>query len=154
MSNLILTVISIALMGALLLQSVNYINPIAQIAAKLEPQMINSFHTLESGYNAYVLAVGSNPTQLSDITPKYAFLPAAPKNTSWSFGTGGSNGTGQYFCLSGVFNPALMRASINLQGSLSPQAYFINSTCGVTTNAIPAGNNPTVALTYWVSTYQ
>lgn len=154
MSNLILTVLSIALMGVMLLMSVNYISPIAQVSAKLEPQLVNDLHSLESGYNAYVLNVGSNPAQLSDITPHYAFLPAAPVGTSWSFGTGGTNGTGQYFCLSGTFNPALMRASKVIANSLSPQAYFISSNCGVTTNAIPAGNAPQAAITYWVSAYQ
>lgn len=154
MNNLILTIISIALMAWVTIESISYINPVAVIASKLSPQLLNGFHSLESGYNNYTLNIGSQPNLMTDIAPHYAFVPAAPNGTSWSFGSGGASGTGRYFCLSGSFNAAILRASINLQQNLSPQAYFINSTCGATSTLIPTGSNPTVALTYWVAAYQ
>lgn len=154
MAQLIFTLLSIALTGIVLLSSVNSINTDAQIAAQLKPQIVNSFHTLESGYNDYVLDKGTQPSQLSDIVPHYAFLPPSINGTAWSFGSGGTNNAGRYFCLNGTFTSAMLRAAKSSQQNLSPQAYFINSTCGVTATSIPTGTNPTVALTYWVAAYQ
>lgn len=155
MTNLILVVMSIALMAWIGLASIDYINPQARVAAMLTPQLKNGFNALEVGYNNYVLATGAKPNLMSDITPSYAFIPAAPTpQVSWTFGSGGTNGAGRYFCLSGSMTPAMLRAASNLQSTLSPQAYFINTTCGVTYTSIPTGANPTAALTYWVSSYQ
>lgn len=155
MMNLILVVMSIALMGAMSIVSINYINSDARVAASLEPQLKNGFNSLEVGFNNYRLNTGAQPNLMTDITPSYAFIPPAPAPaTTWTFGSGGTGGNGRYFCLSGQMSSAMIRAAQNLTNVFSPQAYFINSSCGALTTSLPTGANPTVAITYWVSAYQ
>lgn len=155
MMNLVIVVMSIALMSFMAMASINYISSDARIAAAIEPQLKNGFSSLEVGFNNYQLNTGVQPNLMSDITPSYAFIPAVPvATTAWTFGSGGTGGNGRYFCLSGQMPSAMIRAAKNLTNVFSPQAYFINSSCGALSTSVPTGINPSVAITYWVSAYQ
>lgn len=156
MFHLILTLIAIAMAGLSLFAQVQYLNPVAKLAQEERGRLEAAFLVLEDGYYAYVAATGAKPSLLSEITPAYAFLPAAPAGLAWSFGAGGYNGEGRWFCLSGQAGPAAYRAILKLRDRLSPQAYFVAETCGAIQSAPPpeGGSGSTlIAATYWVETY-
>lgn len=155
MFQLILVVLSIALVSVTALTGFNYLNPAAHQAQTLAHRLEANFNDLQRGYLAYVDVTGAKPQTMSDITPHYAFKPAALGNTAWSYGTGGAGGQGRYFCLSGTFAPSPVGAILRLRKVFSPQAYFINATCGATTNAPPAAQAKafTGAVTLWVAPY-
>lgn len=155
MFQLILVVLAIALASVTAVASINYLNPVPRAAQMQALRLESGFNDLANGYRAYVEAQGHPPAHLSDMTPHYAFTPAAPTGSAWSFGQGGVNNAGRYFCLSGTFAPVDIGAILRLRKVLSPQAYFINTGCGATSNAVPAADAAsfTGAVTLWVAPY-
>lgn len=155
MFQLILVLISIALVSVTTITGINYLNPAAQQAQTIARRLEADFHDLKKGYLAYVAANEAKPQTMASLTPHYAFKPVAVGDTAWSYGAGGAGGQGRYFCLSGTFAPAPVGAILRLKKVFSPQAYFINSACGATANATPAADATTFtgAVTLWVAPY-
>src|SRR5699024_473959 len=93
---------------------------------------------------------GVAPAIMGQVAPNYVFIPPTVGATSWSFG---SNFGARYFCLSGTFPPSLTRAALLLRTRFSPQAYFINTSCGAITNNLPASSTATFAgaVTLWMT---
>jgi hypothetical protein len=154
MWSLILTVVSISLFAASLLATVNYINPLKKVTGEQRDAIVSGLYELETGFDSYVTANASQPSTLADLTPEFVFTPPSiMQSATWTLSSGGSDG--RYVCLSGTFNEVNLSAALMAQQKHSPQAYFIHSSCGVTSNAIPAlsGGTATVAITYWLSTY-
>lgn len=152
MFQLVLAVLAIGLVAATLSTTVSYVNPAAVQAETLADRLTEDFQDLKTGYETYMQSHATPPNALADITPAYVFRPPAPGPTHWSFGAGPSGG--RYFCLSGTFSAVGVRAIRSLRVVFSPQAYFINTTCGATTDALPAtGSAFTGAVTLWVAPY-
>lgn len=150
MINLIFTLMSIALMGWVMIASVSYVNPAQAQVRERASRVEAALGGLKAGFDEYQAATGLPASSLAEITPAYTFLPAAPSGMSWSYG---GVGNGRFFCLSGVAKPYDYEGLKRLSGVLSPQAYFINGSCGATTNAYPqsSGDGVAVAATYWVA---
>ncbi len=157
MIGLLLTLMSIFLLSAMVMVTINYV-PANQGSILLAQNLIQTGLTgLQTGYNNYVAATGSVPTTsnwANVLTPQYVFLPAAPLNMSWSYTSGATYGstTGNYFCLSGNMTQAQYQAAVNDMGDFSSQAYFLNTACGSTANGTTPTSWPaSAALTFWVA---
>lgn len=158
MLSLLLTILSIMLLAAAALISISYL-PSGQYVTQATLNKLRTGLTgLQTGYNDYVAATGSTPTTANwsgVLTPQYVFLPAVPgKNLQWSYASGATYGgtTGNYFCLSGTWTQAQYQGALAAAQWFSPQAYFINSGCGATSNASAPSSWPASgAVTFWVA---
>ncbi len=158
MLSLVLTILSILLLSAAALISISY-SPAGEYVTQATLNKLRTGLTgLQTGYNNYVAATGSTPTTAnwgSVLTPQYVFLPATPGgNLQWSYASGATYGstTGNYFCLSGTWTEAQYRGALSAANWFSPQAYFISSGCGATSNATTPSSWPaTAAVTFWVA---
>lgn len=156
MHQLMATVVAIALTAAALVSSLTYVNPSKVIAREMGMRFEQAYGDLQKGYNAYVLKNAAKPSSLGELTPAYAFIPPAPEGMSWSFGVGGENNGGRWFCLSGNASRESLAGIERLHSAFSPQAYFVSDACGALENESPVpGSNgrADVAATYWVSSY-
>jgi len=155
--NLLLTLMTIGLLSAALVISVQYIPAQQDITQNALALIRTGLTGLQTGYNNYTAATGSAPTSsnwTSVLTPQYVFLPAAPSGLSWSYASGAAYGsvTGNYFCLSGTWNKAEYQAAVDAAHWFSSQAYFLNSSCGATSNAsAPTSWPASAAITFWVA---
>jgi len=157
MFSLILSVVSISLVSAFLLITVNYVNPMAEMTDGMKGTLNQGLYQLELGYEDYVTVNGSEPSNLGQLTPAYAFTPSAVftgASAVWTLSPGATSG--RYVCLSGTLNKSHVWAAEKSQAMHSSQAFFINSTCGATTNNIPTltgSATQSLAVTYWLSSY-
>lgn len=152
MFQLVCALIAIALTATTMLVAVTYLSPAAVQAENMADGLERGLRALKSGYQSYVNANPAMPDSMSDITPEYVFIPPAPPSTQWLVGAGATGG--RYFCWSGDFTAIGVRAIRHLRNRFSPQAYFINTNCGATTDALPApGQTFSGAVTLWVAPY-
>lgn len=158
MLSLILTIMSIFLLGAAALISISYL-PSGEYATQATLNKLKTgLNGLQTGYNNYVAATGSTPTTAnwsSVLTPQYVFLPPVPSNNlQWSYVAGAAYGssTGNYFCLSGTWTKSQYQGAVFAANWFSPQAYFINSSCGATSSeSTPSSWPASAAVTFWVA---
>lgn len=155
MIQLLGAVLAIGLTGAVISMSLTYVNPAMAHAHGLSNRFEKSFLELKQGRDDYVVVHAVEPNALPDIAPSFVFLPPAPQGMSWSLGAGGVGNTGRYFCLSGEASPVTLKAIERLGTVFSPQAYFVNGSCGSLSSNFPTteGAKVTVAATLWVSAY-
>lgn len=141
------------LIAGALYANVSHINPVAIQGQVIAERLEGDLNDLKDGFKTYINAHGIAPNSLAQLTPEYVFLPPSPGDSSWTYGNGVN---GNYFCLSGNFRPSTVRAILDLERAFSPQAYFINTNCGVTADAKPARDAAAFsgAITLWVSSYQ
>jgi len=157
MFSLILSVVSISLVSAFLLITVNYVNPMAELAEGMKGSLNQSLYQLELGYEDYVTVNGSEPSNIGQLAPDYVFLPPAVftgASAAWTLSPGATSG--RYVCLSGTLNKTHLWAAEKSQTLHSSQAFFINSGCGATANNIPTltgSSTQSLAVTYWLSSY-
>lgn len=158
MLSLLLTLMSISLLAGMALVTISYIPASEPTTQATISKLRTGFTGLQTGYNDYVAATGSVPTTTnwdSVLTPQYVFIPATPgSGLGWTYVSGAAYGgtTGNYFCLSGTWNQAQYQGALSAATWFSPQAYFVNSSCGATST----GNSPTswpatAAVTFWVA---
>lgn len=157
MTSLLLTLMGIGLIAAMLMATISYLPAQQNITQNALSLIRTGFTGLQTGYTNYTAATGSAPTSsnwTSVLTPQYVFLPVAPSGLSWSYVSGATYGssTGNYFCLSGTWNQAEYQAATDAAHWFSSQAYFMNSTCGATSNAsAPTSWPASAAITFWVA---
>lgn len=153
MFSLIISVLSIALFGVIVLAGINHLP--ADLGSRLQTstQAATGFSQLATAFYAYRDAQGSAPDAAGwadTLTPAYGYYPTPPKGLAWSYG---SNGAGGYwFCLSGNYTRAQHQAASALAEQYSVQAYFLAAACGATVNGAPPETFPhSYAATYWVT---
>jgi len=136
MSNLILVLLSIALTGATLFASLNYMPGWTSAAADNYNLTRYGFVALEKSFSAATTrAEGQPPAPLAEIdgglfsnfSADYGYLPKAPQGYAWKYGY---NGSDYYFCLypkAGVAgaSEALWRGLKRARSILSNQQYFV-----------------------------
>lgn len=155
MLNLTLVIVSILLTAGMLYAGFSYLNQdynIVQVSSLLAYQGFNAY---DSAWTSYKKAMGSPPstaTWAADLTPSYIFAPQAPSGFTWSYGTNGSGG--YWFCLGNASANKTGYLALNRLTTLySAQRYFVNNSCGATSNMAAPGSYPTaVRATYWMST--
>lgn len=152
MPSLVITIIALALFAALTLAGMNYVD--GDVGSRSQTRMLamTGFTQLGNAFISYREDEGAAPPTSnwqSALFPTYGNEPTAPTNLSYSYGRDGSGG--HWFCLSGSASEAQYQGLSSLSNTLSPSAYFIGSSCGITTDgAAPSTFPATVAATYWV----
>lgn len=179
MVQLILTVISIALVGSMALVSMNYIPASLGIERQVESRIKSGLGDLQSGWKAYqddhrthqwVCDTYTGPEggtyddcwrEVDDpgtldpagweneLTPAYAYLPHTPGDTAWSYGGGTANGW--WFCLSGTVNEMTYDGLERAARHFPGQAVYFGDSCGATSDvAAPESFSAQIYLTFWV----
>lgn len=177
MLNLLLTVMSIALIGMTTLISVNYINPALTMQKMEQMKLEKGFNSLQSSWDnyheankvsswvcdTYTTTEGTyedcqkeviDPAYLpvsgwaSNLTPSYGFLPPAIDGTAWAYGT---NPDGWYFCAEGNITENQLKGVFRAQNSFGENQLLVSNTCGVTTgDTFETAPISDVKITYWV----
>ena len=177
MFSLIMVVISIALVAATAVASINYIPAGVMVQQEVRGQVEEGFRALEQGWHEYrrdnqthrweceVFTTEENTYEhcervLDDpghlpaedwrdaLMPEYLFAPATPGETDWGYDKGEE---GAYFCLEGEVTATQLRGIQSAARSFSEQAFFVGDTCGIKENLQLDGSEPgTVRVTYWM----
>lgn len=179
MHSLILTVLSIALLGSVTFATLQYLPADLEIAQDIEQEVKEGFSSLEASWEGYRRAnqtfkwncetttgstgetfedcnrVVDNPGYLpsasweASLFTQYGFKPATPNNGTWSYS---NNGAGDiYFCLSGSFTGPTIKGLNRVNDDLPPNQFIINSSCGIKSDAnIADDHSGPVAVTFWI----
>lgn len=170
MFHLILVVVSIALVSALVLVTVNYLPGWTRAAEVAESQLAQALPQLESAYDVVVRnADGAIPAVLAEsdgglqthFLPAMQFSPLTPPGHTWVYGVhavDASRYSGMaYFCLKpgdGVeMSQALWVAAKRVSGRYPPDQLFLGESCGESANRAQPTSFPAqdVALTLFVA---
>jgi hypothetical protein len=171
MSHLILTILSIALVGALSVASINYIPFWVQGAAQTEKTVASSLALLEQAYDVATRARDGVPPVVTaspdggfseGFLPLLRFMPALPSAYIWSYGVRaeeGEEGTPwaglNYFCMepvdpAQVASEAVVRGLERLKGRFSVDQYFVADSCGANENRTMGTTGP-ATVTFFVA---
>jgi hypothetical protein len=160
MTQLILTIIGIALTAALAVASINYLPWWQQPAAALTKMLDLSLAQVESAYQVVARAAdgdapapsgGADGGFAAHFLPVLQFTPAKPAGYHWVYGRVDDL---DYFCLAPGqdADEALVAAAWRVLGTRSPDQMKLNTHCGATTSysRTQALGEP-LAITYWVA---
>lgn len=167
MSQLILTVMAIALTAATVVSSLNYIPWWYKTAADTDIVLRSSLPTLEKAYKAAARNNGglapavtgdADGGFVANFQPILQLLPAAPRGYAWSYNQHPADSSQwdslHYFCLSKA-EPASIgdwRGFSRTQPLYSTAQFVMGSSCGQTTpSAEPASLPSSLALTFFVT---
>ena len=152
MFQLILAVISIALISALVLVTVNYTPGWLRSAQVVEEQLRKNLPLLESTFDVVVRAAdGVTPAVAgaeadgglsSNFSTAMVFSPTAPSGFRWVYGThavDSSRYSGMaYFCLKPDSGPQLTQGvwagAGRIRSAYPPDQLFLGATCGEASN--------------------
>lgn len=177
MFQLIITVISIALSGLMALTTLNYLNPAMTAKRQVEASVVEAIHSLQGSWDqyrqdnqlydwqcdTYTTAQGSyedcervlsDPGYLpvtgwsSTLFPAYGFLPHAPGDLQWSYGT---NPNGWYFCLEGAPNTIQLHGIYRAIDDFAINRLTVSQTCGAVDGmSLDTVDFNSVKATYWI----
>lgn len=134
--------------------TVNTVNFGDRKSRDIATTLMNAFVATEVASNNYLLEKGDRPTGLSDSTfvPTYLFTPKQPDGfNAYTLANTSSN---YYVCATTtavvVANEFAYKALEEVRNRVSTDKYFVNPTCGATTNLAPTGST-TMSGTYWLT---
>lgn len=147
MINLIITLMSIALTGAIVVASVNYLPAWTGSAEEQAALVRAGFDRFETAHYLASKSTGIEPLPTADadgglaalFQPYYSFLPKAPAGYAWKYGRNTVNGL-NWFCLysattAGAGAWSALRTATNYYSS---ERYFVHAggeaQCGATSN--------------------
>lgn len=159
MAQLIVVVISIALMAAVAAASFNYIPADAVLRQLLQREVAAGVQTLQGGATRYfdahrdakgnIIYPGDGVDLKGFVSPLYGFIPADVRGEmTWDMRTASYNGLPAVaICVRPLAesNPLQRSAISNVQRNLPLNSAFVANSCGVTNDQADGQ-----ALTYWV----
>lgn len=159
MFNLILTVISIALIAAVTAATVSYAPIDAQQRQQMQKEADRGIKALECAVTRYldanrgtdgnIIYPGDGVNVINNVTPAYGFLPSdVRKEMTWSIQTGQVSGMPAVgICLRPIAASTTMEQDVlaKLQNRLPVGSTFVGAACNSTSNVAGGGY-----LTYWV----
>ena len=168
MTQLIITIIAIALTAALVLASISYVPAWYGFSNTAQKQVSAAMPLLEQTYDVLTRAAGGTPPAVqggsdggfrSLFLPTLKFAPAAPAGYTWVYGQHANDGSRyanlNYFCLSplGSTSEGVGRGIYRAAGVFSADQMFINSGCGATSTLGQPGNWKGIsrAVTFYVA---
>jgi hypothetical protein len=177
MFQLIISVLSIALVALTATATINYVNPTLPIAKQAEQRLHQGFSSLNDAWDRYrehhqsfawqcdtftteidtyevCERVVDQPGYLpvaswSDtLVPDYLFLPQPPMGMAWSYGT---NPDGWYFCAEGSANLAQLKGFTRAVNAFHIDQLHLSTSCGVSAS-LPEEelDLDNLKITYWV----
>ena len=153
MVQLIGLVVFIAIMGIIVLGGTNYVKLDKFTELSLKSEILNNYQILKQGQMLYREHTDSYlPLVDWKVSfAKYAFVPKDTLDLTWDYN---KNGIGYYFCLTGTIeDPSLYNAILKSGEKLGTDSFYVNETCGSTTNfsLIPDfSTTPTVSATFFI----
>jgi hypothetical protein len=169
MSSLILTVISIVLLSAVVVISINYLPAWTKEQADVVPVVRDGARELERAFQLYAKAHGDVPAAViggdydggasANFAPFLGFMPAAMPGYRWVYGNAGSGASGAYqnayyFCLTpqsgGLASEGKVRGAQRAQQYLSEEQAFVAPGCGATSNYGYSSYPANMSVTYFV----
>ena len=154
MKELISILIAIILMSMFFFANYDVINTDKIVDKNYESEIKTRFALLNQGYNSYRLneRKALPTTNWQTEYQKHAMLPKDFKNMSWSYN---SNGTGNYFCLSGeVYSANILNALVNIDNNHPDNSFVYNTNCGSTStfSTLPTElNGVQISATFYVN---
>jgi hypothetical protein len=170
MTSLILTVISIVLLSAVVVVSINYLPAWPKEQAEVAPIIRDGLRKLDRAYTLYAQAhadapagvVGGDPDGgvSGNFTPFLGFVPAAPVGYRWHYGQTDSGAppgyqNTHYFCLApqaagAQASKGKVMGALKAQQSFSDEQMFVSPNCGVAANAAYVDFPAPMAVTLFV----
>ena len=170
MSSLILTVISVLLLSAMVLISINYLPGWTKEAGDVTPAVRQSSLELERAFQLYAKAHADTPASIvsgdadgglaANFAPFLGFTPAAIPGYQWVYGETSPGAPAGYpntfyFCLAPQSGGQLasqgkFRGAIRAQAYLSDEQAFVSPTCGSPSNTSYGTSPSAMAFTYFV----
>ena len=158
MTNLVITIICIALAVVVASMGAIYVNPAVFKAKEYRHEIEAGFAKLKVGYDLYLMYNGekSDPTgawqdQLNSVRGPAIGGNTVPSSVQGGFDWSYNNvGNRYYFCISGDYNKSAMMGFVRAQSNIKSDYIYINSACAATTDntSITTG---TIAMTCWLS---
>jgi hypothetical protein len=170
MTSLILTVISIVLLAAISVVTINYLPSWSRDKADTTAIVRESTERLERGFRLHAQAHGDVPASAqatldgglaSNFTPSYLpFVPTAAKGFRWVYGVTDSSGplayrNTAYFCMTPTTYGALtgegkIRGALGALQYMSDEQAFVGPACGATATAAYTSFPAAMSFTYFV----
>lgn len=170
MTSLILTVISIVLLGAISVVTINYLPSWSRDKADTTAVIRESVERLERGFRLQAQANGDVPAAAqpsadgglaANFTPSYLpFVPAALTGYRWVYGVTDLSAAPGYqntafFCLTPTTHGALavegkVRGALGALQYLSAEQAFVGAACGATSTASYSTFPAAMSFTYFV----
>jgi hypothetical protein len=170
MTSLILTVISIVLLGAISVVTINYLPSWSRDKADTTAVVRESVERLERGFQLHAQAHGgvAAPVQpsvdggiASNFTPSFLpFVPAAIAGYRWVYGTTDASAAPPYqntayFCMTPVSFGAVtgegkVRGALGALQFMSDEQAFVAPGCGATATASYSSFPAAMSFTYFV----
>lgn len=157
MFSLLMVLISIAMLSAITLATINYIPVDALIAYKARIKAQDGIKQISEGSIRYIKSVtdidgnvflpAPGTDLLSTIQPRFAFIPPAPVGMAWSIESSSYAGMPSIaICLYPVstMNEVIARGVSSVKNNFSSAAIFVGDSCNATSNG--SGSY----VTYWV----
>lgn len=170
MSSLILTVISIVLLSAVVVISINYLPGWTREQAEVTPVVREGARELERAFQLYAKAHSDAPAAVigGDVDGGLAanfqsflgFVPSAIPGYRWVYGNAGAGAPAgyentYYFCLAPasvgqLASEGKVRGAQRALQYLSDEQAFVSTACGATGNTSYSGYPAAMAFTYFV----
>lgn len=170
MTSLILTIISIVLLAAISVVSINYLPSWSRDKADTTAVVRESVERLERGFHLYAQAHGDVPAAVqpvtdgglaSNFTPSYLpFVSVAIKGYRWVYGATDASAPAPYqntayFCMTPTTYGALavegkVRGALSALQYLSEEQAFVAPACGATSSAEYSSFPAAMSFTYFV----
>lgn len=171
MTSLILTIISIVLLSAISVVTINYLPSWSRDKADTTAVVRESVERLERAYHLHALAHGDVAAAVmpgefdgglaANFTPSYLpFVPTAVRGYRWVYGTTDASAPAPYqntayFCMVPTTNGATtgegkVRGALGALQYLSDQQAFVAPGCGATVTAAYSSFPAAMSFTYFV----
>lgn len=149
MLGIVLVVISVGLFSMFMLAGSGYINYDRVAEMKHESKLESALVQVGSAISQYDIINSHLPSQWSDIVPGYTAEPRLPDGLIWDSLTLDPATQSLTVCLSGSIGEPVYNALTHTQANLDAGSFFINTTCGASSNiSKPATFPSTVTATY------
>lgn len=178
MHSLLLTLMSIILIGSITVATVNYLPVGGEVSAREEARTETAILEIQESWESYRLdnqtrtwecethtengetfedceRVVDDPGYLPEsnwenaLFPAHGFRPVTPADGVWSYSN--SADTDIYFCITDYFGQFERRGILRAKAMFSDDRFYLADSCGATTNTSFADDHQgSVSITYWM----
>lgn len=130
MSNLIITIISIALFVCIVTSGLSYVNQDRMAINQQASNLRSTVTQLESAVVAYNTTFGEYPDKLGDMLPQFSNMPSFPNGTVLSSFINNVAAQKRYFCFTVDKTPYNYKSFVVVKGERSDGTVIISNICG------------------------
>jgi S1-C subfamily serine protease len=149
MSNLIITVISIALFICVVTSGINYVNQDRMAINQQASNLRNTITQIESAVVAYNTTFGEYPDKLGDMVPQFSSMPSFPAGTSLISFVNNEAANKRYFCFSVDKTPYNYASFQKVQSERSTGSIVISNACGDSSSLAQTALNSNFSVSFY-----